>query len=209
MLELLLVLAFPPGFALLNAITYIVAERRGRSQWVRDVPRIREHNVHGGAFRRGDEGPQVYIGPEENPRAPWAVRAIAMWSIGMGQMFVPGFLLSMVGLLFNLSGVVAVPGLVLALMIWRLSPELLQAAPWAPSRARTAATYAFVLNAIVLFAVPLLHATMPDLWPIWVGTSVYAVVSIAHGFALRHAADLIEERWSERGDSSERSGHRP
>ena len=190
--------AFALGFAVLQAATYIIQERGNRGAWVRDVAYVQAEAEPGASFRGGDAAARTYVGPELRPRAPLHVRATALWSIGMGQMLIPGGLAAAGGALIYGIGLVGVPGCILAGRIWALGPALLRAEPSAVHRARSTARFAFFLNAIVLVVAVVLGLDS-DLWGLGVFTGGYALVSIAHGLALERAADAIEALWVERG----------
>lgn len=194
--------AFALGFAVLQAVTYIVSERRHRGAWVRDVTYVEAEAAPGASFR-GNDAAHTYIGPELRPRAPLHIRAIALWSIGMGQMLIPGGLVAAGGAFIYGIGLVGIPGCFLAARIWALGPALLRAEPGVVHRARDAARFAFVLNAIVL-AVAVLLGLDSELWGLGVFTGGYALVSVAHGIALQRAADTIEALWVERGYDPQR-----
>lgn len=191
--------AFPLGFALLQASTYLWHERRHRKAWVRDVPYVRtETDLETGYRGRAHDRTQTYVGPVQHPRAPLSIRVTALWSIGMGQMLIPGGAVALFGTIIYGIGLVGVPGCILAAQIWAVGPALLRAEPGAVGRARAAARFARILNALVLVAVAV-ALTIPDALGVAVGTAVYAAISLAHARALEHAADRIEELWRSRG----------
>lgn len=190
--------AFALGFAVLQAATYIACERRSRDAWVRDVAYVQAEAVPGASFRGADATAHAYVGPERHPRAPVHIRGIALWSIGMGQMLIPGGLAAAGGTMFYGIGLVGIPGCILAARIWALGPALLRAEPSAVHRARDTARFAFLLNAIVL-VVAVLFGLDPDAWGGGVLIGGYGFVSIAHGIALLRAADTVEALWVERG----------
>lgn len=191
--------AFALGFALLQASTYLWHERRHRGAWVRDVAYARNESDLETGFR-GDGGrrEQTYVGPQQHPRAPLSVRATALWSIGMGQMLIPGGAVALFGAMIYGIGLIGIPGCTLAAQIWAVGPALLRAEPGAIERARSAARFARRLNAVVLIGVAVL-LTMPDALGLALGTAAYAGISIAHARALEHAADLVEQLWLGRG----------
>lgn len=191
--------AFAVGFALLQATTYVWTERTHRQAWVRDVPYARAEPDLGSGFRGdGLHHSQAYIGPQRKPRAPLSVRAVALWSIGMGQMLVPGGAAALFGSMFYGLGLVGIPGCILAARIWAIGPALLRADPGAVQRARSIARFARVLNAVVL-AVAFVLIASSDLAVLGVGIAAYAVVSLAHAHALDRAALQVEQLWVARG----------
>lgn len=191
--------AFALGFALLQASTYLWHERRNRHAWVRDVPYARIEADLASGFR-GDSThqDQAYVGPQRHPRAPWSLRATAMWSIGMGQMLIPGGALAVFGSMIYGIGLVGIPGCILATRIWAVGPALLRAEPSAVERARAAARFARVLNTVVLLAAGVLFLVPDAVW-MAAGTTLYVAVSFAHAQALDEAATRIEQLWVARG----------
>ncbi len=193
-------LLFAGCFAVLNAVTYVICERRGRSQWSRDVVwRADDPGVHP-SYRGGDvEGGAPYVGLEPNPRAPRSVRAIAMWSIGMGQMLIPGAAAACGGVMFYGLGLIGIPGCILAARIWGLGPALLRADPRAVDKSRRIARFAEVLNGVVLTVALVMLLEGSDLVPLAVFTMAYAVVSLAHAVAIRRAGERVAALWAARG----------
>ncbi len=192
-------------FALANAITYVVAERRNRSQWVRDVAYTQsEQDVQVGYRADGSHSVEsAYRGPCIRPRAPLGVRAVAMWSIGLGQMTVPGALAALFGLAFYGAGALGIPGCILAARIWSIGHALLRADPRAVERSRSIAHAAVVLNVVVL-AVSALMLFSDDLLGLGVFMTAYAFVSLAHAAALWWAGGRVEALWCERGYRADR-----
>lgn len=191
--------AFALGFALLQAATYLWHERRNRQAWVHDVPYARAEPDLDSGFR-GDSHlhEQAYVGPAQHPRAPLSIRATAMWSLGMGQMLIPGGAVALFGAMIYGIGLVGIPGCILAGRIWAIGPALLRAEPRAIARARSTARFARILNAVVLAVVACLLA-IPDAEGLALGTAIYAGISLAHAAALDRAADRVEQLWVERG----------
>ena len=195
-------LAFALGFGLLQASTYLWVERRHRDAWLHDVDYVRTEADLGSGFRGDTMGrAHAYRGPCPDPRAPLAVRAIALWSIGMGQMLVPGVCAAAMGLAFYGVGLLGIPGCILAKRIWTLGPALLRAERTAPTRARSVASFAYGLNVIVILVAVALMAE-PSLLGLGLFTLGYAVVSLLHASALEFAADVIDNLWLDRGYSS-------
>ncbi len=196
--------AFALGFGLLQALTYLWCERRHRGAWVHDVTYARvEADLESGFRGDGSAAPQTYVGPERNPRAPLHVRAVALWSIGMGQMVVPGGFLALFGVVFYGMGLLGVPGVLLAGRIWLLGPALLRADPRAVERARATAVFAYWLNTVVLLAAALMMMTDSDFIGLGAFTGAYSLVSFAHGYALERAANTLERHWVRRGYARE------
>ena len=121
-------------------------------------------------------------------------RRTALWSIYMGQMAVPGGLLGLIGIPFGLgTGLASIPGLILAIRIWRLGYAMLRRDPNAEYEARTLYGFAVVLNIVCVTAGGLLFLVWPNegMFALWMTLIVYAAVSIAHAVALRRCADLL------------------
>ncbi|MEM6292870.1 MAG: hypothetical protein AAGA54_16465 [Myxococcota bacterium] len=193
-------LLFAGFFAVLNAVTYVVCERRNRAQWSRDIIwRADDPGVHP-TYRGGDvEGAAPYVGPEPNPRAPASVRGIAMWSIGMGQMLIPGAAAACFGVIIYGLGLVGIPGCILAARIWALGPALLRADPRAVEKSKSIARFAEVLNGVVLAVALVMLFEGGDLVPLALFTMAYACVSLAHAFAIRRAGEKVAALWATRG----------
>jgi len=133
------------------------------------------------------------------------VQVTAVMSWVLGAMFVPGLLGGFVGLFVAGLGLVAVPGLILAARLFALGGPLLRGEPGAAARARSAASFARVLNAIVLAVVSLVGAAMvPGLlrhgligdsagWGlIGAAVAVYAAISLFHAQLLDRSAEHID-----------------
>jgi hypothetical protein len=149
--------------------TYRICEQRHRSNWQRG---------HAGA------------------RAPKHIRRTALWSIYMGQMAVPGGLLGLFGTLFALVGLISIPGMILAIRIWRLGYAMLRRDPAAEQEARKLEQFAVRLNIVLIAAAVLLFAFEPiDATAVLLMTVLgYAAVSFAHAKAMRRCAELLETK---------------
>lgn len=160
-------------FAFGGLFTYTLAEQRHRGRWSVSRP--------GGTLLRA--------------RAPRLIRRTALWSIYMGQMAVPGSLLGLFGLFAAGIGLVSVPGLILAVRIWRLGFMLLRRDPKAEQEARSLETFAIVLNAIgfvVALVLPFFGGEgMAVAMLISLTLIVYGAISIAHAYAMRRCAELL------------------
>lgn len=171
--------------------TYTLSERRHRPSWRRfaRVPaRPRPE-----PFRReaGDE--PIYDTVQTQRRAPATIRRTALWSIYMGQMAVPGGLLGMFGLLAGGLGLVSIPGLILAVRIWRLGYAMLRGDAGAADEARTLSRFALILNGVAMvIAMLLIVLGGVELAPVSAVLVVYGAVSIAHAAAMKRCAELLE-----------------
>src|SRR5262249_50570300 len=133
-------------------IPYALVERRWRWRW-REVETGRIPALAGSPLYRESPSVPVFL-----DRAPAAVRAMAFSCLLLGQMFVPGLALGMVGLLVAGAGVVAIPGLMVAWRLYSAGLHLLRRTPrHAYWQARSAASSALWLNGII-FAITVLIA---------------------------------------------------
>jgi hypothetical protein len=123
-------------------------------------------------------------------RAPKLIRQTALWSIYMGQMAVPGAVLGLIGTVFGGLGLASIPGLILAVRIWRLGLWLLEQDPRAAGEARRLHGFAVVLNAIAM-AIGLM-LLLVGAWPVTAVLWIYAGISLAHAEAMRRCARLLE-----------------
>jgi hypothetical protein len=149
--------------------TYTFCEKGHRSKW--------EH-VQAGKLRR---------------RAPRQIRRTALWSIYMGQMALPGGLLGLFGTLYAGIGLVSIPGMMLAIWIWRLGYAMLRRDPNAEQEARSLARFAFWLNVVGVVAAVLLFMAFPiaEMAVVSLTLLAYAGVSFAHARAMRRCAELL------------------
>ena len=169
--------------------TYTMVERKHRKRWIR-VDRAAE-DARPEPFRR-DAGPartRPVLGLE---RAPKTIRRTALWSMYMGQMAIPGGLLGLFGLVFGGIGLVAIPGMILAIRIYMLGFKLLRRDPRAEPEARYLARFAVVLNVIaVAIGLVLAAATGGELIGLALVLTVYGAVSFAHALAMQRCADIL------------------
>lgn len=148
--------------------TYTVWERAHRGKWGR---------LHAGTLRT---------------RAPQAIRRTALWSIYMGQMALPGGMLGLLGTMFAGIGLISIPGMILAIRIWRLGHTLLRRDPKAEEEARSLARFAVLLNLVgVAIAVVLFLLYSTQFAAISLTLLVYGGVSLAHAKAMRRCAELL------------------
>jgi hypothetical protein len=149
--------------------TYSICEQRHRSKWL---------HAHADKLRT---------------RAPRTIRRTALWSIYMGQMAVPGGLLGLFGTVFGGIGLLSIPGMILAVRIWRLGYAMLRRDPNAEQEARKLERFAVVLNLVGVAVAVLLFALEPI--DVTAGISLtliaYAGVSFAHAKAMRRCAELL------------------
>jgi hypothetical protein len=127
------------------------------------------------------------------------LRASAFSCFLFGQMFVPGLVMGIFGMLFGGIGLVSIPGLITAAKIYRAGLSLLRRDPrLAYFRARDAAAWALWLNGIVMVGSLVLMATP---WRPSSDTGLgltaffdaYGVLSIAQALLLRHVTRRYED----------------
>jgi hypothetical protein len=126
-------------------------------------------------------------------RAPRAIRRTALWSIYMGQMAVPGGLIGLFGTVYAGIGLISIPGMILAIGIWRLGYALLRRDPAAEQKARDLARFANWLNVVGIVIAAALFLLLPVDGIAVVSLTLigYAGVSFAHARALRRCAQLL------------------
>lgn len=149
--------------------TYTLWERDDRSNWER---------THAGKLRT---------------RAPKLIRRTALWSIYLGQMAVPGGMLGLFGTVFGGIGLISIPGMILAIRIWRLSAAMLRRDPKAEQEARDLARYAVLLNVLGMTVAMVMFMMFPVTgMAVFSGTLIaYAGVSFAHAWAMLRCAELL------------------
>ncbi len=138
MLTLLLALTVPIATALLP---FWVLERRFRVFWA-GLP-LERVTVRAAPYR----GARVI--PGHTQRAPALVRWAALSSFFMGQMFIPGILLGLVGLMAMGVGLISIPGLIIAARLWAAGVHLLKGTPESIGKARSAARWSVQLNVLI------------------------------------------------------------
>lgn len=172
---------------------YALAERFGRPAWRRLVRGARVVDGPDGPYRASTSVESLAY-----DEAPRFVRAVACASFYVGQMFVPGLLLGLFGLLAMGLGIVSIPGLVVAARIWRVAPKLLAPDARTAEQAEGAARWATALNVPILVgavAASLYGLLQPDdSWLVVGGpTALYAMLSLAHAHLLKRAAAVVRE----------------
>lgn len=186
-MEALLTLAL---FVFGGLVTYTICERRHRWRWWRFERRIVEYDAS--PFRR-EPGPAPSPSFLAEGRAPTLIRRTALWSIYMGQMAVPGGLLGLIGVVFGGLGLLSVPGMILAVRIWRLGYAMLRRDPQAEREALELHRFAVRLNTWALVIAVIMPLLEVKLLGISVVLVLYGAVSFAHAEALRRCAGLLAE----------------
>lgn len=179
-------------FVVVPALTFLRQEAKHRHRWRRRWQVVVPEAAPGGPFRDEDGAePSSYRYMAEQPGAPRRVKVVAVVSLVLGHMFVPGLLAGLCGLPFYGLGLVSIPGLVLAARIYRNAFGLLRCDPRAAAEARRLEELATYLNVIVLAVVAVL-TLLWGLQALGVFTAVYACISLLHGVGLRRAAAAID-----------------
>lgn len=168
-------------------LTYTICERRHQRRWWMIDARVAEDDR--GPYRV-DGGPILMQRVLIRRRAPALIRRTALWSIYMGQMAVPGALLGLIGMFAAGLGLVSIPGLALAIRIWRLGYALLRRDPEAVAEARQLVPFAIWLNVVTLLVGGV--ALLLGAWGLTLVLWPYGLVSLAHAEAMRRCAELLE-----------------
>ena len=172
------------------ALPYVFVESRWRWRWREiEVGRVAADGG-GGIYRAGGEVPR-YL-----PAAPTLVRVAAFSCFLFGQMFLPGLVMGVFGMVMAGIGLVSIPGLITAAKIYRAGFALLRREPRAAYfRARDAAAWALWLNGIIMcgslvaMATPLRH----NGWVLTLVLDGYGALSIAQALLLRRVARAYED----------------
>lgn len=167
-------------------LTYTRVERRWRRKWWTFAHQVDPSEA---APYRLDGGPAPTRAVLRRTRAPKLIRRTALWSIYMGQMAVPGGLLGLIGVPFWGLGLASIPGMILAVRIWRLGYAMLRRDPEAAAEARKLHDFAFVLNVVAMAIGAMLSV---GAWPLTVVLWVYGAVSLAHAKAMERCAKVLE-----------------
>ncbi len=183
------------GSSVLPGLMWWLYRRPAQAQW--PPHKIGAEVVSSGQYREAVVPSFSAEGP------PMDVKIAALGAWGLGQMFLPGLALGLFGLIV-LVGVVSIPGLILAWKLFFLGKPLLNGEHEAAEKARGLATFATVLNVIVLVVTALLSlfaifgnrgsfthnllSTAMLAGP----TALYAVISLVHASYLRKAAAAID-----------------
>jgi hypothetical protein len=170
--------------------TYTICERRHRARWVRFEQRPDYYEI---SPFRDEAGPPPTRTVMVQQRAPKLIRNTALWSIYMGQMALPGGLLGLFGLIYAGLGLISVPGMILAIRIWRLGYALLRRDHDAEHEARALYRFAVRLNAILIAFGLVLTLLNPVFLGVLAVLVVYGAVSFAHALAMKECAEVLAE----------------
>jgi hypothetical protein len=171
--------------------TYTISERRHRHLWIRYG---REPVDESHAPFRHPDGPPATRTVLVRDRAPATIRRTALWSIYLGQMSVPGGLLGLVGLVYGAGlGLLSIPGMILAVRIWRNAYAMLRQDPGAADEARKVSRFAVYLNAIAVALALVLPLIELAFIPVSLILVVYALISVGHAKALERCATILDD----------------
>lgn len=127
------------------SLPYVFLESRWRWRWQQVQAGVvpADTTAHG-IYREGGEVPRYLH------EAPRLVRWTAFSCFLFGQMFVPGLVVGLFGLIMAGVGLLSIPGLITAAKIYRVGFALLRREPRvAVFRAREAAAWALWLNGVI------------------------------------------------------------
>lgn len=167
------------------SIRVLLLEHRFRSVWAVEVSASPEGDR--GAYRTPSEMKAV-----RSDGPPTLIRFTAWTCFLFGQMFLPGLLLGLFGLVMFGLGVVSIPGLVLAWKLFRLGGAILRREPEAAGRARDLAMFTVVLNIVVVIACGLVALVVTRGGFIALAVLPYALLSFAHASLLHVAAHRLD-----------------
>jgi hypothetical protein len=187
-----LVIAFVMLFA--ASLPYVFCESRWRWRW-REIATgtVAADGTAAGIYRAGGEVPRYLH------EAPRLVRWTAFSCFLFGQMFVPGLVVGLFGMVMAGIGLCSIPGLITAAKIYRAGFALLRRQPrLAYFRARDAAAWALWLNGVILagsFFVMLtpIGPTSRSGFQLLAFIDGYGVASILQALLLRRAARTWED----------------
>ncbi len=181
---------FAVYFVLTPALVFLQHERLHRLRWRRRERVLKRQGAPGGSFRGDGPAGRIDGFIVEHRGAPGSVKVVVVASLVLGHMFIPGLFAGLCGLPIYGLGLLSIPGLVLAARIYNNAFGLLRCDREAARAARELQRFAYTLNVVVL----LLMGLVATVWlhPLLVFTSVYAVISMIHGYGLGVAADAID-----------------
>jgi hypothetical protein len=182
------------GLLLCAAIPLWASEARWRWRWQEIEVGRAPADAAQGAYRESASVPQ-YL-----KAAPRLIRLAAFSCFLFGQMFVPGLLMGLFGLMALGVGVVSIPGLVTAAKLYSTGFALLRREPRvAFFKAQSAVGWALWLNGLV-FAGSVLIELMPFRATSLEGglglmlfVNVYGLFSVAQALFLRHVVGRYED----------------
>ncbi|MDP3273912.1 MAG: hypothetical protein Q8Q09_01870 [Deltaproteobacteria bacterium] len=180
--------------AVLPWVKLRAANRKGEGQW---VPRIDGLTQVGNDYRTAAS--PTFAAPE----APIEVKLAAVGCWALGQMFVPGLIAGLVGLMV-VVGLASIPGLILAARLFSLAEPLMRGEIAAAAEANTLARYVTILNVLILAVLfcaaggavtnLVAHesvAAFSQALPVALPIAFYAAISLLHADLLRRAAQAV------------------
>lgn len=171
--------------------TYTIAERRHRIRWARHAQRPVAESHSPFRHPAGPPSTRAVLIPD---RAPKLIRRTALWSIYMGQMALPGGALGLFGVFFGAGlGLLSIPGMILAVRIWRLGYAMLRREPGAAAEARKLTQFALILNFFAVGISLVLVLIAESIVVLFLVVGAYAIVSVAHAHAMWRCAELLEQ----------------
>jgi len=176
------------GLFLLGAIPsmrVLLLEHRWRSSWTTEVSVA--PSVDRGAYRTPAEMNAI-----RSVRPPTLIRFTAWTCFLFGQMFLPGLLLGLFGLIMCGLGVVSIPGLILAWKLFGLGGAMLRRESGVAIRARGLAIFTVYLNVIVLVVCAFVALAFTSARWIPLLVTPYVLLSLAHAALLHAAASRFE-----------------
>jgi hypothetical protein len=184
----------------LASVTFLVFERRFRVMWA-GLP-LAPVAVGSTAYRA------TKVIPGHTQRAPSMIRWAAFSSFFLGQMFLPGLALGLIGLAIMGVGLVSIPGLIVAARLWAAGIHLLKGTPESIGKARSAARWSVQLNVLIsivctsggiftLIAYLRSDSGGDDVAPLLgllMFTQTYALISLGQAALIAHATrDLVSD----------------
>jgi hypothetical protein len=130
----------------LASLPYVFCESRWRWRW-REIAagHVAADGASVGLYRAGGQVPRYLH------EAPRLIRWTAFSCFLFGQMFVPGLVMGLFGMIMAGIGLCSIPGLITAAKIYRAGFALLRREPrLAYFRARNAAAWALWLNGVII-----------------------------------------------------------
>ena len=189
---LITLLTFAFVMLLAAALPYVFVESRWRWRWREIVVgRLPADGAGGGLYRAGGDVPR-YL-----QEAPRLIRWTAFSCFLLGQMFIPGLVVGLFGLMVAGVGLLSIPGLITAAKIYRVGFALLRREPRrAFFRAREAAAWALWLNGIIM-AGSLLFVPRalghPGTGGLIAFVDGYGLLSMAQALLMLHAVRVWED----------------
>ena len=182
------------GFVMLfsASLPYVFVENRWRWRWREiEAGRVAADRASQGIYRAAGDVPRYLH------EAPRLIRWTAFSCFLFGQMFVPGLVVGLFGILAGGVGLTSIPGLITAAKIYRAGLSLLRRDPrLAVMRAREAAAWSLWLNGI-LFALSLVfvpHALSSAGTAVMIGiVDGYGLLSVLQALLMLHAVRVWED----------------